>query len=144
MNGVRKPSDPRWKAMMGGTDCWNKEEAYNTTTGSRCPLDRHRSRSCQSGHPSSRRRSSASPGCQHGVVHDGRLNEHHHPLLVDEPLDQLDEGRDHRRVPDLLDDEDCEGWLVPSQSLRGRVLDGPAADSDMLGGDTESLSRVLT
>ena len=54
---------------------------------------------------------------QHGVVHDGRLHKHDHPLLVDEPLDELDEGRDDRGIPNLLDDQHCQGGLVPSEPL---------------------------
>lgn len=42
-----------------------------------------------------------------------------------EPCDELYERRQHRRITDLLDDEDCERWLVPGQPLRSWVLDGP-------------------
>ena len=24
------PREPRWKAMTGGTDCWNRDDAYNS------------------------------------------------------------------------------------------------------------------
>lgn len=27
--GVRKPREPKWKAMTGGTDCWKSSEAYS-------------------------------------------------------------------------------------------------------------------
>lgn len=27
--GVKKPSEPKWKAITGGTDCWNNNDAYN-------------------------------------------------------------------------------------------------------------------
>lgn len=29
LNGVRKPREPRWNAMTGGTLPWNSEEAYS-------------------------------------------------------------------------------------------------------------------
>ena len=29
-NGVKNPREPRWKAMTGGTDCWNRDDAYNS------------------------------------------------------------------------------------------------------------------
>ena len=60
-----------------------------------------------------------------GVVHDGGLYPDDHPLLVDEPLDQLDEGRDDGSIPHLLDHQHCQWRLVPGQSLGGWVLDGP-------------------
>ena len=62
---------------------------------------------------------------QDWVIHDSRLHKHHHPLLVDEPLHQLDEGRYDHGVPHLFDHEHRKGRLVPSQSLRRWVLDSP-------------------
>lgn len=29
-NGVRKPNEPKWNAITGGTDCWNNSDAYNS------------------------------------------------------------------------------------------------------------------
>ena len=55
-----------------------------------------------------------------------RLYKDDHPLLMEEPLNELDEGGDDGGVPDLLDDQDREGRLVPGQPLRGRILDCPA------------------
>ena len=44
---------------------------------------------------------------QHGIAHDGGLYKDHHPLLVDEPLAEGDEGRDDHGVAHFLDDQHC-------------------------------------
>ena len=59
---------------------------------------------------------------QHRVPHDGRLDEDHHPLLVDEPLAEGDEGRDDHGIAHFLDHQHGEGGLVPGQPLGGGVL----------------------
>lgn len=28
-NGVKKPNEPKWNAITGGTDCWNNSDAYS-------------------------------------------------------------------------------------------------------------------
>ena len=58
-------------------------------------------------------------------VEHGVIDKDDHVLLLDEPLNQLDERGDHARVADLLDHQHGQRRLVPSQALRGGVLDGP-------------------
>ena len=62
---------------------------------------------------------------QHGVAHDGGLYKDHHPLLVDEPLAEGDEGRDDHGVAHFLDDQHGQRGLVPGETLRGWVLYRP-------------------
>ena len=74
--------------------------------------------------------------CQHGVPHDGRLDEDHHPLLVDEPLAEGNEGRYDHGIAHFLDHKHGEGGLVPGEPLGGRILYCP-------GGKLSNVKKAL-
>ena len=54
-----------------------------------------------------------------------RFDKDDHPLFIDEPLDELDEGGDDSGVPHLLDHQHRQRGLIPCEPLGGGILDCP-------------------
>lgn len=70
---------------------------------------------------------------QHLIVEHRLLHPHDHILRFDQPFDELNEGRQHRVIASLFNNEHGQRSLVPGETLASWILNLPGNKAKMFG-----------